>query len=549
MRSLRFMGIVLVCWLIGLGAPANAANPDVGRQPASVTRLTSDGQIKEGAVISADGSTVAWFQAREGSAWQLMAAPADGSAAPRTLLATDPRTGRVENLRGPAYAEDDLLYQITLGSQHIQLSADGGTLAIEAVEQTRSGRFWGWIVINTGSGAAKYVAEAYPAGLGFRAAGPTVYGGAQSAGSGYYALSGDGRTLLFMADGYAENGSRPLLVALDIASGQARRIAGYTSLTAKAVGEADPKGVYFGPWVSPTGTLVAFRAFAETGAGLYVGGFGTAAPAPALVATLSIGSVPQFTAGGEYLAARHPTTTASTFWPMTGGAGPIELAHRDVFAIPFVDGTPGVVEVPVWTSQEQEVRVVRPHGAAVMLRPGEKGLPAGWSFGVTGVASGSHWTLADAYGKRVLLPLVSPDGKRQDLFVLTLSVTVAKTKVVLKIDSPAAKVGDKVMTLDVPPFVQNGRTLVPLRFIGEQLGASIAWDQAEQRVTYTRGATIIQLWIGRAEALVDGKAFPLDVPPQIVNGRTVVPARFVAQALGATIEWNGETSEVTITAP
>lgn|GEM_PF-4093941 len=543
----RSLGIILIFCTVLLSVPAYGAEPDVGRQLGSVIRITSDGRLKDGAVISADGSTVAWFQAGEGNADVLLVAPADGSASPKSLLVTDGQTDYVNGLQGPKYTPSDSFYHITLRSHHIQLSAKGDVVVVEGIEYFDGGWLYGWVAVDTRSGKQKYVAEAYPPGMGFRAA--SAYGGAKSVGEGYYAVSGDGSTILFVAEGCAENASQEILVAMDIATGQARRIAGYSSLTAQVVGDADPKGSYSGPWVSPTGAKVAFSTYSNWATDLHAAEFGSSASLPKRVETLKVGSSPRFTAAGEYLVARHPFASTSTFWPMAGGE-PVMLEHRDVFTIPFYDGKVGLVEVPIWANHEQEVRVVRPEGPAVMLKPGEKGLPSGWSFGVTGLSNVYHWTLADAYGKRVLLPLVSADGKSQDLFVLTLQPTVAAApvKIVLKIDSTTVRVGDAVMTLDVAPFVQDGRTLVPLRFIGAQLGAEIGWDQAEQRVTYTKGSTVVQLWIGRQEALVNGQVVPLDVPPQIVGGRTMVPVRFVAQALGATTEWNGETSEVTITA-
>lgn len=95
-------------------------------------------------------------------------------------------------------------------------------------------------------------------------------------------------------------------------------------------------------------------------------------------------------------------------------------------------------------------------------------------------------------------------------------------------------------------FIENGRTLVPLRFVGENLGADIQWEGAERRVTYTKGSKVVVLWVGRREALVNGETVVLDVPPVIVNERTVVPLRFVANALEAKVDWDGVKYEITI---
>ena len=91
------------------------------------------------------------------------------------------------------------------------------------------------------------------------------------------------------------------------------------------------------------------------------------------------------------------------------------------------------------------------------------------------------------------------------------------------------------LSLDVPPVVMSGRTLVPLRAIFEALGASVTWDDAAQRIAGARGSRTIVLYLGRNVAYIDGAAVTLDVAPAAVRGRTMVPARFVAESLGATV--------------
>jgi len=103
------------------------------------------------------------------------------------------------------------------------------------------------------------------------------------------------------------------------------------------------------------------------------------------------------------------------------------------------------------------------------------------------------------------------------------------------------------LSLDVPPAVMSGRTLVPLRAIFEALGASVTWDDTTQRISGARGSRTIVLYLGRNVAYIDGTAVALDVAPTAVRGRTMVPARFVAESLGATVSWNEATLTVEIT--
>ncbi|MBT9173619.1 MAG: hypothetical protein DDT21_02020 [Syntrophomonadaceae bacterium] len=90
------------------------------------------------------------------------------------------------------------------------------------------------------------------------------------------------------------------------------------------------------------------------------------------------------------------------------------------------------------------------------------------------------------------------------------------------------------------PFIEKGRTLVPLRFLGEQLGAVVRFDSAKKEVTVTKGTVTIQLRLGEKTARVSQqggvpRTVVLDVPARAVHGRTVVPLRFVSEALGATV--------------
>ena len=103
-----------------------------------------------------------------------------------------------------------------------------------------------------------------------------------------------------------------------------------------------------------------------------------------------------------------------------------------------------------------------------------------------------------------------------------------------RINDPAALGGELV------PFIENGRTMVPLRFLGEQLGAVVRFDSAKKEVTIAKGTVTVQLRLGEKAARISQEgAVPrivaLDVPARAVHGRTVLPLRFMAEALGATV--------------
>jgi phosphate transport system substrate-binding protein len=104
----------------------------------------------------------------------------------------------------------------------------------------------------------------------------------------------------------------------------------------------------------------------------------------------------------------------------------------------------------------------------------------------------------------------------------------------------------KAVSFDVPPFIENSRVLVPVRAIFEALGASVSWDEATRTVSAIKGDTTISLVIGSNKAYVGESEKTLDVPARIAGGRTFVPVRFVSEALGAEVEWDGGQGQVII---
>ena len=108
-------------------------------------------------------------------------------------------------------------------------------------------------------------------------------------------------------------------------------------------------------------------------------------------------------------------------------------------------------------------------------------------------------------------------------------------------------VDGKTLAFDVPPQIVNGRTLVPLRAIFEEMGAEIEWDPDTQTVTATKDDVVVVLIIGDASPTVNDEVVELDQPGVIVDGRTLAPLRFVAEAFGGTVDWDGPSQTATIT--
>ena len=107
---------------------------------------------------------------------------------------------------------------------------------------------------------------------------------------------------------------------------------------------------------------------------------------------------------------------------------------------------------------------------------------------------------------------------------------------------------DEELVFDTEPVIVNDRTMVPMRKIFEELGATVSWDGEESRVeaAFDDGTYII-LYINGNMAYKNESAIKLDSPAYIKDGRTMVPLRFVSEASGANVKWDGETSTVNIT--
>jgi len=102
------------------------------------------------------------------------------------------------------------------------------------------------------------------------------------------------------------------------------------------------------------------------------------------------------------------------------------------------------------------------------------------------------------------------------------------------------------LVFDQPPIIENNRVLVPLRVIFEALRADVNWNRETQSVTAERDGTIVVLQIGNPVMTIDGESITLDAPPKIMNNRTLIPIRAVAEAFDADVTWDGANRVVTI---
>ena len=108
----------------------------------------------------------------------------------------------------------------------------------------------------------------------------------------------------------------------------------------------------------------------------------------------------------------------------------------------------------------------------------------------------------------------------------------------------AVLIDGQPMAGDMPSFIYNDRTLVPVRFVAEGLGMDVKWNQKNKTVTLTEKGNEILLKINDPYAYVNGKKqmLPDKVSPKLVNGRTIVPLRFVSETMGHKVSWDGNNS-------
>ncbi|MDQ0896303.1 MULTISPECIES: stalk domain-containing protein [unclassified Paenibacillus] len=138
---------------------------------------------------------------------------------------------------------------------------------------------------------------------------------------------------------------------------------------------------------------------------------------------------------------------------------------------------------------------------------------------------------------------------KRKILTATLSLgLVFSLAPVVSADSTAPNVfiDGRQISFEVPPTIVDGSTLVPMRKIFEELGSEISWNGDTQTVKAVKGETLITYTIGQKSATKNSEELNLSVPGVIIDGSTMMPLRFVGEALGATVGWEGNSRTVTI---
>lgn len=128
------------------------------------------------------------------------------------------------------------------------------------------------------------------------------------------------------------------------------------------------------------------------------------------------------------------------------------------------------------------------------------------------------------------------------VMVLALPVYASSEEIKVYVDSNRVNFPDQK-----PVINSDNRTLVPVRFVSQALGAGIEWLEADKRVEINHQGKMIKLTIGQKKAEVGEETVTLDTNAEIINSRTMVPLRFVSECLGAEVVWNNKAREIIIT--
>jgi uncharacterized repeat protein (TIGR02543 family) len=214
-------------------------------------------------------------------------------------------------------------------------------------------------------------------------------------------------------------------------------------------------------------------------------------------------------------------------------------------------GSGGVFRYDVATSYALTTTVSPPAGGTITRSPDATSYASGTVVTLTAAPAAGYvfigWS-GDVSGPPTNPPTVTMDANKT---VTATFAAVVKKTIELKIGSTTMLVDGRPVALEAAPVILNSRTLLPVRAVVEAVGGTIAWEALARKVTIVRNDSTLELWIGRNVAELNGQSTPIDsdakVVPIIVNGRTLLPLRFVAEALTLDVQWNAASKTVTIT--
>lgn len=129
-------------------------------------------------------------------------------------------------------------------------------------------------------------------------------------------------------------------------------------------------------------------------------------------------------------------------------------------------------------------------------------------------------------------------------FLYDKSAEPVKNTVKLTIDQKSLTVNGKAVAMDQAPVIYKDNTLVPVRFVVEAMGGELTWSDAERKVTIIKDDHLVELWLNNPQLIADGEAITAEVPPLLMNERTMVPLRVISEKMGWKVSWDEKTRSV-----
>jgi len=222
----------------------------------------------------------------------------------------------------------------------------------------------------------------------------------------------------------------------------------------------------------------------------------------------------------------------------------------------FITGFTSSIDFPVTSSGYQSSNIgnfdvfvskLDPTGIALLYSTYLGGSDRDYSYSIAVDAMGDMYitgmSYSDNFPNALYTNQFSNNGKA-DVFVAKLSPPII---IELWIGRIYAIIESNYVYIDVAPMIITGRAFVPLRFITEAYGAKVIWDNETRSIQITFDDTKITMKINDRKVVVNNNVLEVDAPPMIVQNRTLVPIRFIAEALGAKVSWEAQEQRITIT--
>jgi len=169
-----------------------------------------------------------------------------------------------------------------------------------------------------------------------------------------------------------------------------------------------------------------------------------------------------------------------------------------------------------------------------------------WTIMSNGVAASVSSIKSVVDGDSIKVFAATPSGLLSMSYPINTAEEIPTIKSTVKfiIGKKSCSIDEQSKAMDVAPFVSGGRSYVPIKYLSEVIGANVSWSETSQSVTIKKDNIVVVLRIGNKVIVVNGKEITMDVVPIIRDGRTYLPAKYVAEAFGYTVDWNATTQTI-----